>query len=57
MTIADLIVLVQNKLSAVGHLKTSAVAAGDIEQLAQLEVEEATILTLIAQLKQLQGNN
>lgn len=52
MTITDLIILLQNKLSALGHLKTAALSAGDVEQVIKLEEEEAATQTLIVQLKQ-----
>jgi hypothetical protein len=52
MTITDLITLLQNKLSAVSHLKTAASSAGDVEQVLKLEQEEVATETLILQLKQ-----
>lgn len=56
MTIEDLITLVRNKLSAIGHLKASATAAGDIAQLSHLETEEATTSAVLAKLLEAQAN-
>lgn len=56
MTLTDLLTILQNKLSALGHLKTSAAASGDVEQVVRLEEEEAATGTLISQLKQVPNN-
>jgi len=56
MTIEDLITLVRNKLSTIGHLKTSATNAGDLEQLARLEIEETNTLAVLTKLLEAQAS-
>jgi hypothetical protein len=55
MTIAALIVLVSNRLSALNQQRGHAVAVGDVERVAVLGEEIATTEQTLAQLRSLNG--
>jgi hypothetical protein len=54
MTLADLIIILKNKLTVLSQLKTSAINCGELDQVIKLEEEETATTLLIAQLEHTQ---